>query len=559
MAASYQNEINALQRQIEDKNNQIVQLNRTLELILNDQNRVQHDYDSHFRSYESYEKNKNSSMMSSYKRYLEEDNKKLSGLNAKSRSVLSDIKRRSDELKRLNDALASVIKRQHDSQESDRKNREKEEREQQEALRRQKEHDERERRQNDYLHEKEQDRLKKEVKKKEDELLEQKQAFNKQLRLEKERIKQNYRKDDSTTNSSSFNSDDERSNVLNEEETIPIDSSEIMTDESDSPKERKTNKWWVIVLILFCLIAVSSKTRKDNVSLSENDTNSISQNHYSEENESKLSQSENSNIQKAQDDSGKTQRVDEGFADQNSLNGDNKDNSGSKQTVEEKNNELSSDNLNSPSVILYCRALENINIRRNPDTKEEKIGKVLAGDIIKVVEGPVVSGGYDWYRINNSGWIANNGEWLMFCSEEQYNEGYFQLSEKSTSPWDPTVIKDAVKAFGMCSDQELRSRVVLSLYYEDLCYYFQGKRSVFSEAFNISYNEKLNAVSDWASYWEETVDDWDEFQLGNSSHYSDRWTMVEDVFYKAMTDSNTDPSLWQGLKSSYDNIGKTPF
>ena len=85
------------------------------------------------------------------------------------------------------------------------------------------------------------------------------------------------------------------------------------------------------------------------------------------------------------------------------------------------------------NVILYGRALENVNIRKGAGKDFEKLDKVEAGTIVEIYEKSDKIDGYTWYRIGEDMWVADDGTWFELCDSEIYTEGYFGVN-----PWDFT-------------------------------------------------------------------------------------------------------------------------
>ena len=84
-------------------------------------------------------------------------------------------------------------------------------------------------------------------------------------------------------------------------------------------------------------------------------------------------------------------------------------------------------------VILYGHALENVNVRSGAGKDFEKLDKVEAGSIVEIYEKTDKIDGYNWYRIGEDMWVADDGTWFELCDSEIYVEGYFGVN-----PWNFT-------------------------------------------------------------------------------------------------------------------------
>ena len=84
-------------------------------------------------------------------------------------------------------------------------------------------------------------------------------------------------------------------------------------------------------------------------------------------------------------------------------------------------------------VILYGHALENVNVRSGAGKDFEKLDKVEAGSIVEIYEKTDKIDGYNWYRIGEDMWVADDGTWFEFCDSEIYVDGYFGVN-----PWNFT-------------------------------------------------------------------------------------------------------------------------
>ncbi|MCR5229234.1 MAG: SH3 domain-containing protein [Solobacterium sp.] len=62
--------------------------------------------------------------------------------------------------------------------------------------------------------------------------------------------------------------------------------------------------------------------------------------------------------------------------------------------------------------------VDNLNIRDSASTSGRKLGKAVSGQTYSVYETSV-SGGYTWYRIASSQWIAASGGWVTYSGEEE--------------------------------------------------------------------------------------------------------------------------------------------